>query len=77
LYALVVGGILSGFTFMLLTGAYINDGPVLVSVSEAHGLHAGDLFVIAGWLVAVTALVLLAREPDPRAPDRPSAQPEP
>ena len=63
-YAVVVGGILSGFTFMLLTGAYINDGPVVVSVSQSHGLHAGDLFVIAGWLVAMTSLVLLARQPD-------------
>ena len=68
LYALLIGAILSGFTFLLLTGAYVNDGPVVVSVTEAHGLHAGDLFVIAGWAVAMTVLVLLAREPGRATP---------
>ena len=63
LYALVVGGIVSGFTVLLLTGNYINDGPVLVALSESHGLHAGDLFVIAGWAVALAALALLTRRP--------------
>ena len=65
LYALVVGGIVSGFTVLLLTGRYINDGPVVITLTEAHGLHEGDLFVIAGWVVAMVALVLLARQPDP------------
>jgi hypothetical protein len=64
LYALVVGAIVSGFTVLLLTGRYINDGPVVVTLTKAHGLHAGDLFVIAGWVVAMAALVLLARQPD-------------
>jgi hypothetical protein len=83
LYALVVGAILTGFALLLLTGAYVNDGPVVVSVTDAHGLHAGDLFVIAGWVVAMAALVLLAREPG-RVPPRPdghriagASQPEP
>ena len=61
LYALVVGGIVSGFTALLLTGRYINDGPVVLSLTTSHGLHAGDLFVIAGWVVAMAALVLLAK----------------
>jgi hypothetical protein len=69
LYALVVGVVLSGFAFLLLTGQYIREGPVLLSVTRDHGLHAGDLFVIAGWLVAVAALVLLTwlpvRSPTP------------
>ena len=59
LSALVVGGILSAFTFLLLTGQYVNDGPVVIAVTESHGLHAGDLFVIAGWVVGMSALVLL------------------
>ena len=59
LCASVVGGILSGFAFLLLTGRYINDGPVLIRVTADHGMHAGDLFVIAGWVVAMIALVLL------------------
>ena len=63
LSALVVVGIVSGFTFLLLTGDYINDGPVLVIVTRYHGLHAGDLFVLAGWAVAIAALALLIRKP--------------
>jgi hypothetical protein len=61
LCALVVGGILTAFTFLLLTGRYINDGPVVVALTESHGLHAGDLFVIAGWAVGMATLVLLTR----------------
>ncbi len=69
LSALVVGAILSGFTFLLLTGDYINDGPVVVAVTESHGVHAGDLFVLAGWAVAMAALGLLIRQRGPlRAP---------
>ena len=63
LCALVVGGTLSAFTFLLLTGNYINDGPVVVAVTKSHGVHAGDVFVIAGWAVAMAALFLLARHP--------------
>jgi len=65
MYALVVGAVLTCFAFLLLTGRYITDGPVLVRIGDGHGLHAGDLFVIAGWLVAMTALVLLTSRPAP------------
>ena len=65
LCASVVGGILSGFAFLLLTGRYINDGPVLIRLTATHGLHAGDVFVIAGWLVGMVALGLMVREPRP------------
>jgi hypothetical protein len=57
----------SGFAFLLLTGRYINDGPVLVTVSSNHGLHAGDLFVIAGWAVSMVALLALAAMPEKTA----------
>jgi hypothetical protein len=59
LCALVVGGILSGFAFLLLTGRYIKEGPVVVTVTRTHGLHAGDVFVIGGWTVAMVALLVL------------------
>lgn len=65
LSALVVGGVVSGFTFLLLTGDYINDGPVVLALTESRGLHAGDVFVLAGWGVAMAALGLLARRPGP------------
>lgn len=62
LAALVVGGIVSGFTFLLLTGDYINDGPVVVALTESRGVHVGDLFVLAGWAVSVAGLGVLARK---------------
>ena len=63
LCVLVAGGILSAYTFLLLTGRYINDGPVVIALSRGHGLHAGDLFVLAGWCVGMGALAWLARRP--------------
>ena len=65
MYALVVGAVVTLFAFLLLTGRYINDGPILVRISDGHGLHAGDLFVVAGWAVAMTALVLLTTSRGP------------
>jgi hypothetical protein len=65
LCALITGLVLTGFAFLLVTGDYMNDGPVVASVTEDHGLHEGDLFVIAGWAVGVLALGLLAMSPDP------------
>lgn len=59
LYALVVAAVLTLFAVLLLTGRYINDGPILVRVDDAHGLHAGDLFIIAGWVAAMASLGLL------------------
>jgi len=64
-----VGAVLSGFAFLLLTGRYSNDGSVVVTVSRDHGLHEGDLFVIAGWLVAMLLLGLLAFDPSGRRRD--------
>lgn len=61
LCALVVGGVVSGFAALLITGRYANDGPLVVALTRSHGLHAGDLFVLAGWAVAMAAVVLLAR----------------
>lgn len=57
--AVTIGAVLSGFAFLLLTGRYIDDGPVLVSLTAHHGLHEGDLFVIGGWALAMAALVAL------------------
>jgi len=59
--ALVVGAILSGFAFLLVTGDYINEGPVLVDVMRGHGLHSGDMLVMAGWALAMVSLILLTR----------------
>jgi len=58
--ALLVAVVLSGFAFLLVTGRYISDGPVIATVAPAHGLHAGDLVVIGGWAVSMLALLRLA-----------------
>lgn len=59
LCAAVVGVVVTGFAFLLLTGRYLNDGPVVATVQENRGIHAGDLFVALGWFAAVVALVVL------------------
>ena len=59
LCAAVVGVVVTGFAFLLITGHYLEEGPVLVSVVEDHGLHSGDVFVIAGWAVSIVALLVL------------------
>ena len=60
LCSVVVGAVLSGFAFLLLTGSYVADGPVVAEVSREHGVHAGDILVISGWGVAMLALAWLA-----------------
>jgi hypothetical protein len=59
LCATVTAIVVTVFTFLLLTGHYINDGPVLVRVSGDHGIHEGDMFVVAGWVVAMVSLLVL------------------
>ncbi|NEK59040.1 hypothetical protein GCU56_14305 [Geodermatophilus sabuli] len=53
LFALVVAVIVSAFALLLITGQYVNDGPVLVTVSRGHGIHLGDLFIVSGWAAAL------------------------
>ncbi len=59
LCAAVAGAVLSGFAFLLVTGRYINDGPTIARISEGHGIHLGDVFVMAAWAVAMAVLVVL------------------
>ena len=58
--AAVVGAVVSGFALLLVTGEYPNDGPVLAQVGVDHGVHLGDVFVVAGWAVAMVVLAVLA-----------------
>ena len=59
----VVGLVLSGFTALLLRGTYEFEGPVVLTLTYNHGLHAGDLLVLLGWVVSMAAVVLLVRRP--------------
>ena len=67
LFAFLIGAVLSGFAFLLVTGEYIKEGPVVTTLSENHGVHAGDVLVIAGWAVSMLALLGLAAAPGRRA----------
>ncbi len=58
--AAVAGMVVSGFAFLLVTGRYISDGPVLARLAENHGVHLGDVFVVVGWAVAMVMLAVLA-----------------
>ena len=69
LCVLVTGAVLSGFAVLLVTGEYENDGTVVVSLTRDHGLHQGDLFVLAGWMVAMAALSVLSIVPARRRRD--------
>ncbi len=58
LLALVVTGVLSTFAVLLLIADYDDDdGRVLLHLTETHGVHTGDLFIVAGWAVALAALL--------------------
>ncbi|WP_157943957.1 hypothetical protein [Blastococcus atacamensis] len=57
--AAVVGLVLTGFAFLLITGEYVNDGPVVATVAQNRGLHVGDVFLLLGWLAALAALAVL------------------
>jgi hypothetical protein len=64
LFVLVPAGVLSVFALLLLTGQYYNEGPVIAVVVVDHGLHRGDLFVLAGWaagMLSLLGLLLLRR----------------
>lgn len=67
LLAIVVSGVVSAFTVLLVTGEYSNDGPILVTLGEDRGVHAGDVFVLTGWalaLLAVAGLLAAGRHRD-------------
>jgi hypothetical protein len=61
--AAVTALVLTGLAFLLLTGQYLHDGQVVVEVTRKHGVHQGDLFVVAGWAVAMVCLLVLAVMP--------------
>ncbi len=55
-----MGAVVSGFALLLVTGRYPNDGPVLAQLGVDRGVHLGDVFVVAGWAVAMVLLLVLA-----------------
>jgi hypothetical protein len=72
--ALLTTAVLSAFAVLLLTGEYIRSGPVLVRLSEDHGIHRGDIGIVSFWalgMVGVLVTLLASRDPQ-RADDVPA-----
>jgi hypothetical protein len=57
--AVLAVAVLTAFAFLLVTGRYLADGPVLFALAKKHGVHEGDLFVATCWVLGVVAVVLL------------------
>ena len=53
--------LLSVFAFLLIAGAGPWAGPIVLDLGGNHGVHAGDLPVLAGWVVGVAAAWRLGR----------------
>ena len=53
--------VLSAFAFLLITGEYTRVGPVLLTISETHGVHRGDIGIAALWLLGVIGVLTAAR----------------
>ncbi|MGY1840842.1 MULTISPECIES: hypothetical protein [unclassified Modestobacter] len=66
----LVAAVLTGFAFLLVTGSYRKEGPVVLALSTNHGLHLGDLFVLAGWAASLVAVLLVTVLPARRRPPR-------
>lgn len=52
--------VLSAFFVLIVSGRVVTEGPVLLTLTQTHGVHLGDLFALAAWGVAVVALLASA-----------------
>ena len=58
--ALLATAVLSGFAVLLLTGDYIREGPVLLTLTATHGIHRGDVGIVAVWALGVIGVLVCA-----------------
>ncbi|GAB4082291.1 hypothetical protein GCU67_09935 [Modestobacter muralis] len=58
--ALLTTAVLSGFAVLLLTGDYLREGPVLLTLSATHGIHRGDLGIVAAWVLGEVGVLVAA-----------------
>jgi hypothetical protein len=54
--ALAAAVIMSAFAFLLVAGQYYREGPVLVTLTATHGIHRGDIGIIAAWMLGMIGL---------------------
>jgi hypothetical protein len=62
LVGLVAAAVLSVFAVLLLNGRYRAEGPVVLQLSEDHGIHRGDILIAGGWLIGMIAVAVLLLE---------------
>ena len=58
--ALVAAASMSWFALLLITGDYYNEGPVLFTLSATHGIHRGDVGIVAFWTLGMIGLLIAA-----------------
>ncbi len=66
LVALIAAAVLTVFAALLLNGQYRAEGPVVLTLSETHGIHRGDVLVAGGWLIGIIAIGVLTAVDRPR-----------
>jgi hypothetical protein len=71
----VIGAALTLFALLLVTGRYAEEGPILARFTPQHGVHAGDLVVLAVWALSMLALAGLARRSAPHGTWAPGPPP--
>jgi hypothetical protein len=54
--------ILTGFAFVLLVNRRPGVGPVVVELSEDHGIHVWDIPVFAVWVLGMVSCIALLRD---------------
>ncbi len=61
LLAVLLGGVITALTLLLIAGHGPWAGEVLVTVSGSHGLNNGDLPVLGLWLAGIAGCAALVR----------------
>jgi hypothetical protein len=56
--ALLAALVMTAFTLLLLSGQYFREGPVVATLTHNHGIHRGDIGIMAAWALGMIGLAL-------------------
>jgi hypothetical protein len=56
--ALLAAGVMTAFALLLLSGQYFREGPVVATLTHNHGIHRGDIGIMAAWTLGMIGLAL-------------------
>jgi hypothetical protein len=56
--ALLAVAVLTAFALLLLSGQYFREGPVVATLTHDHGIHRGDIGIVAAWTLGMIGLAL-------------------